>query len=186
MRKIIRRTLCLVIAGCMLMGCGKSKDDDEKDTTGGTTTMEVKSTSITEDGKWSSVITKSVGEDKSPQLSWTPVEGATCYAVYMIDTSAGNWLHWKLKGTTKTTLEYGEKLDENLYVGPYPPSGTHTYVVTVYALAAAPDEYKGVFDNTNTDMSVIEKALDTANGKTGNIVTKGSVSATYTAGEKDK
>lgn len=167
------------------MGCGKSSDEKEDSTTKGENVMEVTSTSIRGNGKWSSLITSRAGENKTPQLTWTEIDGAACYAVYMIDTSAQNWIHWKLKGTTKTTLEYGEKLEESLYNGPYPPSGTHTYVVTVYALAAAPDEYKGVFDNPNPDLSVIENALDTANGKSGNIITKGSVSATYTYGDKD-
>lgn len=168
------------------MGCGGSSSNEEEDTTQGEQVMEVTSTSIREDGKWSALITKDVGEDKTPQLSWTSIEGAGCYAIYMIDTSAQNWLHWKVKGTTKTSLEYGEDLEESLYVGPYPPSGTHTYVVTVYALKSAPDEYKGVFDNANTDLNEIENALDTANGQAGNIITKGSVQATYTCGDTDE
>ena len=55
------------------------------------------------DGVWDTVITNTVnGENVSPQLSWEPVDGAECYAIYMVDTSANCWIHWKSGGVTET------------------------------------------------------------------------------------
>jgi len=75
-----------------------------------------------------------MGENKSPQLSWTPVEGASCYAIYMIDTTASNWCHWIAKDVKVTELELGAELENSQYIGPYPPGGVHTYEVMIFAL----------------------------------------------------
>ncbi len=56
------------------------------------------------------------------------------------------------------------------YIGPYPPSGTHRYVVTVYALRSPADEYPGDFDAGGNDIDEIEEKLDMAGGKSGNIM----------------
>jgi len=77
----------------------------------------------------------------------------------------------------------GSELEESSYIGPYPPSGTHEYEVIVYALKTSPDEYPGVFDNKLVPLSTIEKKLDTADGKPGNIIGKGSITGTVTVGE---
>jgi len=144
--------------------------------------IDITSSSLREDGKWLSIITNSNG-NKSPQLSWTPVENAACYAIYMIDTSAGNWLHWIVKDITETELELGAELINSQYVGPYPPSGTHTYEITVYALSASPDSYLGTFNDANTIIDIVIKAVDTSNGESGNIIAKGVISGTYTCGD---
>lgn len=162
----------------------KSKSDSEADNAKEETKEEIAitSSSLTEEGKWLSVITKSKGENKSPQLSWTPVENASCYAIYMFDKSAGNWLHWVAKDVTVTELELGAELENSEYVGPYPPSGIHEYVITVVALSASPDTYEGKFDNKNKGADKIIQDLDIANGKPGNILAIGSISGTYKSG----
>ena len=59
-------------------------------------------------GVWDSVITNTEnGSNKSPRLSWEPVEGASSYVVYMVDTSANNWLHWRSENLTVNALEQG-------------------------------------------------------------------------------
>lgn len=144
----------------------------------------VTSTTLREDGKWLSVIANvEGGKNKSPQLSWKPVDKASCYAVYMIDTYAQNWLHWMVKDLKVTDLALGEKIENSQYIGPYPPQGTHTYVITVYALAAKPDSYSGAFDSPNLKIKKILNNLDTANGKPGNIIAQGILSGTYTYNE---
>ncbi|MBR4759515.1 MAG: hypothetical protein IK078_05125, partial [Lachnospiraceae bacterium] len=78
-------------------------------------------------------------ENRSPQLSWEPVEGAAKYAVLMIDeTTANKWLHWYVI-TDQTHLDEGAYTDaEAGYAGPYPPE-THEYDVYVVALEGDPD-----------------------------------------------
>jgi len=150
-------------------------------------TIKVRSESLTSDGKWLTVIKSTKGNppgaNLSPQLSWDKVEGASCYAIYMVDNTAGNWLHWLAKNVTENNLPMGAELKESKYEGPYPPSGTHEYEVIVYALKAAPDKYPGKFDNVNSSVSAIEEKLDIANGVSGNIIGKDSVIGTVTFGE---
>lgn len=145
--------------------------------------IQIKSASLTEDGKWRSVITVSKGDNLSPQLSWTPVESAACYAIYMVDISANNWCHWIAKDVKVTNLALGEQLENSQYIGPYPPSGVHVYEVMIFALKASPDEYLGKFDGTNASLDAIIEALDSANGNGGNILAKGTISGTYKSGD---
>lgn len=79
------------------------------------------------DGEWNSDITSSIGSNRTPELSWNAIDGAEEYVIYMIDTSANNWLHWRASGLTDTHLDPGSQAGE--YVGPYPPSGTHTHIL---------------------------------------------------------
>ena len=132
------------------------------------------------DGSWDDVISNTEdGENLSPQLSWTQVPGAGEYAVYMFDEDAGNWLHWKAYGITAASLGTGEPLENGEYIGPYPPSGTHHYIVTVYALKNPVRDLPGDFDARNPEISGIEALLDQAGGISGNIIAKGSVTGAY-------
>ena len=101
------------------------------------------------DGIWDTVITKTKnGSNVSPQLSWESVEGAQSYIIYMVDTSASNWMHWKSGNISETILAQGSAA-ENEYVGPYPPSGKHTYEIWVYALENPVENIPGKFDDVN-------------------------------------
>lgn len=133
------------------------------------------------DGVWDDDITDTdYGTNSSPQLKWDAVEGAQCYSIYMVDTDAGNWLHWKTKECNDTELAHGwaERSD---YVGPYPPEGTHTYEVFVFAMKQPADEYKGMFNSSNTSLDDMFASVDTAGGERGNILSYGHISGTYTA-----
>lgn len=133
------------------------------------------------DGVWDTVITKTEkGENRSPQLSWKPVDGASCYAVFMIDTSAGNWLHWKSVTDSETVLPAGWA-PQSEYVGPYPPSGTHDYEIYVLALKEKPERIKGSFDNSNPKMLEYAKEID--GEKEDNIISYGHLMGTYTHGD---
>ena len=130
------------------------------------------------DGVWNNVITNTKnGSNASPELSWDEVDGAGEYAVYMFDPSADNWMHWRAHGITTTHLNEGDDVGE--YIGPYPPSGTHTYIVYVFALKTAADSYPGSFDSENKGIEDIIAGLDRAGGKSGNIIARGSLSGTY-------
>lgn len=143
--------------------------------------FEVSSSNIN-DGKWDDVISNtSVGENKSPALSWEPVEGATRYVIYMVDTTVQNWIHWKSEDVTETELAEGWASSGD-YVGPYPPEGgTHTYEVYVIALKNPVERVKGGLDGQNARFASFIEALDTdADGNTGNIAACGHLAATFT------
>ncbi|MCR5543458.1 MAG: hypothetical protein K6F55_04850 [Eubacterium sp.] len=71
------------------------------------------------------------------------MEGATVYAIYMVDINMHYFLHWNSIGVTETSLPEGWAPQSD-YFGPYPPKGaTHTYDVYVIALKNPIDRLKG-------------------------------------------
>ena len=89
------------------------------------------------------------GKNISPELSWKEVPEKTksfSLAVTDPDAPGGNWIHWQVYDISKTlkkidrgSLPSGAKEVENdfgrrTYGGPCPPSGTHRYFFTLYAL----------------------------------------------------
>ncbi len=132
------------------------------------------------DGVWDSVISNTKnGSNVSPQLTWEPVEGAAAYVVYMVDTSATNWMHWRSGNITETSLEQGSAVQRREYVGPYPPSGTHTYEIWVYALETPADQVPGKFNQAN---GLFDDYKDQIN-ETSKILAVGHLSGTYTYGD---
>ena len=105
----------------------------------GLPTFEVASKDLA-DGVWDDIISNTdIGENKSPQLSWEPVEGASEYAIYMFDTNTNGYLHWKSGGITETELVQGwaSPLDYN---GPHIGHGyTHNFDIYVIALKPLPE-----------------------------------------------
>ncbi len=159
----------------------------------------ITSTALGSDGNWAEDIGKDHG-NKSPQIGGPRIEGANTYAVFMVDTTADNWLHWKSHYGSDTAC-YGTKLniyrgisDDNTYIGPYPPSGTHTYEVYVVALkdgVSQEAEDIGKFDEGGNDLEKMLFSLDKAyeyddewniiGSRPGNILAIGHLSGTYTA-----
>jgi len=89
------------------------------------------------------------GRNISPQLSWENVPKETKgFALSVTDPDApgGTWIHWlvydiskELREIERGSLPEGAKEVENdfgkkPYGGPCPPSGTHRYFFTLYAL----------------------------------------------------
>lgn len=165
----------------------QESQDNTKENKNEVVTIKVTSKSLTSEGKWLTAISSTMasppGSNLSPQLSWDEVEGAQCYAIYMVDNSAGYWLHWRAKNVTVNTLEMGAELEDSSYIGPYPPGGVHEYEVFVYALKEAPQKYPGAFDSNMVYISKIEEKLDIIDGVPGNIIGKGSIKGTVTVGE---
>ena len=158
----------------------ESRAIDYTDLLSGFDTFELTSSDVT-DGVWSDVISNTdAGENKSPALSWEPVEGASLYVVYMVDRDASFWLHWKANDVTETELPQGWATEN--YVGPYPPSGAeHTYDIYVIALKAPLEDLKGMFDGSNAYFPAAIMKTDTdAEGNSGNIIAYGQVSGTFT------
>ncbi len=134
------------------------------------------------DGVWDDVISNTnAGSNKSPQLSWEPVEGAETYLIYMSDLGAWNLIHWKSSDITETDLPEGWAPGSD-YIGPYPPSGaTHTYEIYVIALKKPIERMKGGLGGQNPRFEENFKAADTdIDGNTGNIVAVGVLSGTFT------
>jgi hypothetical protein len=89
-------------------------------------------------------------DNVSPSLSWESAPpDATSFALAVVDRiSPGNvYLHWLVCDipAIATSLEEGASGSPQMpagsrelrpYVGPFPPSGTHTYEFTLYALRA--------------------------------------------------
>ncbi len=146
---------------------------------------------------WDVIISnKSDGQNMSPELHWEPVEGADRYYIFMFDETAGNWLHWQVLGLSDSSIAQGT-CDKELsviadsdgrevmgqYVGPYPPSGTHTYTVYVFAVKGEPvPDNVLFFDHGGNDIIKIAKMLNTAEGTDeDNLISYGMISGTYTA-----
>ena len=133
------------------------------------------------DGVWDTDITNTKnGSNRSPQLSWEAVDGASCYGIYMIDTSAGSWMHWRSLSSGETVLPAGWAPGSE-YVGPYPPDGTHDYEILVFAFKNAPEKLKGSFDSSNPKLLEAFRTMDGEEG--GNIISCGHIKGTYTHGD---
>ena len=146
---------------------------------------------------WDPIISnKSDGQNMSPELHWEPVEGADRYYIFMVDETAGNWLHWQILGLSDSSIAQGACNKElsviadsdgrevmGQYVGPYPPSGTHTYTVYVFAVKGEPvPDNVLFFDKGGNDIIKIAKMLNTAEGTDeDNLISYGMISGAYTA-----
>ena len=88
------------------------------------------------------------GENVSPPLSWENVpQGTKSFALSIVDklSVARYYVHWLVcdigadvtslkEGASGSALMPAGSRELKAYVGPFPPSGTHTYEFTLYAL----------------------------------------------------
>lgn len=130
---------------------------------------------------WDDVITNTLyGKNKSPDLKWEAVEGATQYIVLMLDS---DWLHMDVF-TTETSISAGSIKSSkkgSRYVGPYPPVGTHTYSVFVFALKDEPKSLPYTFNSGGNYLAEIFPAFDTdKSGNMGNVIAYGRLDGNYT------
>ena len=137
-------------------------------------------TTSTNDGEWKTEIGLKE-KNLSPELTWEAVDGATKYAILMIDdTTANNWLHW-FSIVDKTHIDEGEFNDSKTdYAGPYPPE-THQYDVYVIALADDPGSIFAKLDTPGGDIHSRLNDLNTkSDGSIGNVLAYGLIEADYT------
>jgi|GEM_PF-318449 len=132
------------------------------------------------DGHWDPKITNTkYGDNLSPDLTWDKVEGAKSYVLFMID---GDWLHMDVF-TTDTSLGKGaiKRAGRGArYVGPYPPWGTHTYSVFVFALKEDMGKVSYSFDAGGNDINKMYAELDIdPNGNSGNVIAYGRLDGNY-------
>ena len=124
---------------------------------------------------WDISIAWKDGVSVSPQLSWKKVKGAKEYAVFMF--AYGDYMSMRALNVNKTSLEKGDVKD---YSGPYyKDKGKRIYSIYVYALKSAPDATEIGKYKTLNKFSEIERALDTSNGKRGNIIGRGILKGYY-------
>lgn len=125
------------------------------------------------------------GENISPDVQWSGVpEGTMSFTVLMDDPDAGGYVHWLVYNIPSSALGVppGVKDEETLangarqgtnsrgdigYTGPCPPSGTHAYVFTVYALDSVIDIEPGA------------EALAVITAMEGHILATGRLTGTY-------
>lgn len=123
----------------------------------------------------------------SPSLYWEPVEGASCYAIYMLDSSHAegippvNFIHWVIGNYEGTEIIAGEAPAFFLALGPE-AGRTHTYDIYVIALANPVERVKGTTGGPPTNFNNFLLALDTdVDGNTGNILAFGFLRGKYKA-----
>ncbi len=121
------------------------------------------------------------GDDVSPALSWSgapPETGA--YALIVDDPDARSFVHWvavdipaevaalpEAASGRAAGIEGQNDFGTSGWRGPCPPSGTHRYVFSVYALAR-PLELSGKFDG-----SAARRAME------GKVLAEGRLIGTY-------
>jgi cold-shock domain protein len=141
-----------------------------------------------QNGVWDdSIANTERGKNLSPQLSWERAENAQAYVIYMIDPDGNNWIHLISGTLTKEEVVQGEITQVNKgtsdtgYIGPYPPAGTHSYEVYVFALKQAKTDYAGKVNAVCDGIDKIAQELDAdAAGASGNIAAYGKLTGTYT------
>ena len=122
------------------------------------------------------------GDGVSPPLEFKDVpEAALTLAVTMADPDvpSGSWTHWILWNITAFAKEIGENQvpagavvgkgssGQNVYGGPCPPSGTHHYIFTLYAL-----DSKLTIPSYST-LEELKKAME------GHVITKAELVGLY-------
>lgn len=141
-------------------------------------TLTVTSSAIAEGGTIPSRFTCD-GDDVSPPLAWSGAPGGTAaYAIVVADPDARGWIHWI--ATDLVAPELAEGMPAGVegrndfgrvgWGGPCPPSGTHRYDVTVYALSQPLGLERGF------GADALRAAMD------GRVLASGRLSATYTRG----
>ena len=163
-------------------------------------TFKVSSTSITGTEMWIDTISNtSVGNNDTPQLSWAPVDGAEEYLIYMFDETSNMFVHWKAIDVHQTSLPqgWGADVQTSEYIGPYPPSGTHRYVIYIFAMKERPFDENTLAAGANrmiyfpgsvgkpleVDFDKFISQIDriSADEPTGNILAYGKIEGSYRA-----
>ncbi len=126
------------------------------------------------------------GENVSPELSWTGApEGTAAFALIVHDPDAprGDFAHWVVvdfTGSATGALPEGVGSSPDAprqgmndfgrigYGGPCPPSGTHRYVFTLYALSEP------------LDLPGTPTAADVRNAVAGRVLAEARITGTYT------
>jgi Raf kinase inhibitor-like YbhB/YbcL family protein len=185
----VRIAVGLAAVALLLLGaCGDDDDgngDSAATTAGGAAEFDVSSPAFA-DGAAIPVEYTCDGENRPVPVSWSGAPGETAsYVLIMDDPDAGDepYVHWVMYDIPNNSLGFESvSRDGRLpngaaqgvnsggeigYTGPCPPSGTHTYVITVYALDTVLDLEPGA------DREIIDEAIAPS------IIAEGAVTGTY-------
>ena len=136
-------------------------------------TFEVNSESIFYGG-WKKEIASTKG-NVSPELSWEKVEGATQYAVLLVDLDEGNY-HLQGYGLVSDNHIDAGALNKAQYVGPY-LEGYHYYKAYVFALREDVSDVNLLVDNQNVDEASLIKQFTKKNSD--NVISFGNITCIY-------
>lgn len=166
-----------------LAGCGLFGDEVTEPATTAPVTLSISSPAF-DDGDPVPVRFTCKGANESPPLAWTGVPddaGALALVVTDPDAPGGTYVHWVVFNIepTSSSVSAGSLPDEARqarnsagqarYDGPCPPSGTHHYRFTVYALRTP---------TTLEDGTGTEAALDAIDAK---AIGRGTLAGTFGA-----
>jgi Raf kinase inhibitor-like YbhB/YbcL family protein len=140
----------LLLCGAVVTGCG-GHDEPAEDAVGAAATIGVTSTAFA-DGASIPVEFTCDGKEESPPLAWTDHAGGKPAAWALVvddpDAPGGTFVHWVVLDIPPATRSIAagkvpagatqamNSAGSAAYAGPCPPSGTHHYRFTVYALSA--------------------------------------------------
>lgn len=173
------RLVLLTIAALLAAGCGSGSPAEPATTAAAG--IAVSSTAFRDGGTIPRRYTCD-GASTSPPLAWSGLPASTkSLAIVVDDPDApnGTFTHWVLVDLAPETTELAEgttppgakqvsnSAGEPSYAGPCPPSGTHHYRFTVYALSKA----TGLADGAGLDEAL--KAIDA------DTVARGRLTAVY-------
>ncbi|MCR4314734.1 MAG: YbhB/YbcL family Raf kinase inhibitor-like protein [Planctomycetes bacterium] len=144
----MKKAIYLILAAFALQSCAAEEQPDGEEETP-ESSLVLTSSDFEAGGRIPAPCTCD-GEDKSPQLSWSGAPAGTkSFALSIIDPDAprGEWIHWLIVNipaditsipANGPLLEAATQIENSFgrvtYGGPCPPSGTHRYFHTVYAL----------------------------------------------------
>lgn len=165
---ILRQAVNLFLIMVFIGGCTTEQVNTPVDAVSTATTVEeemftLSSSAFADNGRIADRYTYSLGkqcsgENYSPPLNWSGApEGTVSFLLTMLDPDGGNWVHWLLVNIPAETASLEEAQqgpDTGIagrnsfggigYGGPCPPSGTHRYIFTLYALDTILDAKTGV------------------------------------------
>ena len=151
---VSRKTFFFILLAILLSACAPTAlSTPDANPTPLPNNMHLESSSFSSGGAIpSKYACPSYGQNVSPALSWSGLpQGTQSLALTVTDPDAGGFVHWvvyhipaSLDGLSEGSLPAGVDQGSNgfgasAWGGPCPPSGTHRYVFTLYALDAAPD-----------------------------------------------
>jgi Raf kinase inhibitor-like YbhB/YbcL family protein len=169
---IFKRGVVILLALIILTGCQLTTE--QPDGTIKTKNMKIMSNDFKHNQSMDPKFTCD-GQNLQPQLQWDEVtEGTKSLALSCLDadTPAGEWAHWLVinipadarevtqgGGAPAGANEIKNDFNYGRYGGPCPPSGTHRYIFSVYALDT--ERLEGV-NRQNFKQKVAEHAIDSA------------------------
>ena len=123
------------------------------------------------------------GDNISPPLAWTRVPSSTrAFALTVIDPDGNNWVHWLVFNIPGDTASFPESesgtypgiqgtnsFGQPGWGGPCPPSGTHHYIFSLYALDAELQLSEG------TSLKELQSAIE------GHVLAQATLTGLYSA-----